>query len=84
MELIPLAGSSSRGFTPGSCDQADILVVYAAAEGKGMSHQEAPLHRAQAPGTGVALVAAGAWHLWHRGNHLVAIRPFSFHVYYLQ
>ncbi|KAM7149232.1 caspase-9-like isoform 3-T3 [Molossus nigricans] len=26
-------GSSSRGFTPGSCDQADILVVYAAAEG---------------------------------------------------
>ncbi|KAB1251771.1 Caspase-14 [Camelus dromedarius] len=33
MELVPLAGSFPRGPIPGSSDQADILMVYAAAEG---------------------------------------------------
>lgn len=32
--LVPLVGSSSRGPTPGSPNQADVLMVYAAAEGK--------------------------------------------------
>ena len=32
--LLPLAGNSSRGPTPGTPNQADVLMVYAAAEGK--------------------------------------------------
>lgn len=41
LELIPLAGSSYRGAPPGRSDQADILTVYSAAEGKEMGHWEA-------------------------------------------
>ena len=32
--MVSLAGRSSRGPTPGSLNQADVLMVYAAAEGK--------------------------------------------------
>lgn len=47
MELIPLAGSSSKGSSPEHSDQEDLLTVYAATEGKGTGHKETPLHRAR-------------------------------------
>lgn len=61
MQWILLAGSASRGPTAGSSDQADILMVYAAAKGKGTAHQGSLLPRALHPG-------------WTRGGALGAAR----------
>lgn len=85
MQLVFFAGNSSSGPTAGSSAQADILMVYAASEGKRMGHQETLLHRGLHPGwtSGVALGAARAWRLGHRGTNPIAVRPSSFHVYYL-